>query len=627
MRPVKIYKARKMAAFGSGMRISQETFDDVVRENVEDFEMEKEEALAEAINQFKSQGVDLSNVDLTGGAGREEMQEAMKALKQMATDNVVYDVKNDTSTNKYTGEEVEAALRGVMALCDAKKCELFERNRKMMNPDGLNSLHSLLVVDQHQEILRLALNFLNVLSKESVECRDFFEPGGSKKVTQIIANQLDMLVKGGCDLISMKVLKAALSLAKTAAKSENNKSMLARSSLCEVLGKLVTMANEAPAVNSNTDTPEAASEAASVEWQSVINETCSVIRGLCIHDDLRKEMSCAMDNGKFFLSSNGVVAALMQLSGDFKSNPTTAGNALSAAKTMVTTEDAVKKMASHGAMELPTKVLAFADNNDAESSLVRYCLGLMRNLCADDIRKNTLVDNGTMQQMLGVMSNDIYAADSMLMEHGAACLAAMSLRQPANAAKIAQVGGVDIMVKAMRKHEKAGGMQRQCSLCIRNIAGRCPELRQMLLDAGCEDVLRLAGRLQDAVDEAYGALRDLNCEVNRVKINEDGSIEAAVEQFGEKKASFKAVWDDSTENTRPSNIEERIQDAAQAPFAGGHGASRPGAASTVTYAQSNKKPFEDEDLGHYGQDDDLMETGTSNAKAKPESTCESDCCH
>ena len=100
-----------MAAFGSGMRISQETFDDVVRENVEDFEMEKEEALAEAINQFKSQGVDLSNVDLTGGAGREEMQEAMKALKQMATDNVVYDVKTDTSTNKYTGEEVEAALR------------------------------------------------------------------------------------------------------------------------------------------------------------------------------------------------------------------------------------------------------------------------------------------------------------------------------------------------------------------------------------------------------------------------------------------------------------------------------------------------------------------------------------
>ena len=131
---------------------------------------EKAEALAEAINQFKSQGVDLSVIDLTGGAGREEMQEAMKMLKQMATDNVIYDVKTDISTSKYTSEEVEAALRGVMALCDSKKCELFERNRKMMNPEGLNTLHSLLLVDQHQEILRLALNFLNVLSKDSVEC-------------------------------------------------------------------------------------------------------------------------------------------------------------------------------------------------------------------------------------------------------------------------------------------------------------------------------------------------------------------------------------------------------------------------------------------------------------------------
>ena len=170
-----------MSAFDSSKRISQETFDDVVRENIEDFEMEKDEALTEAINQFKSQGVDLSNIDLTGGAGRKEMEDAMKTLKQMATDGVIYDVKTDTSTNKYSDEEVEAALRTVMAFCDSKKCELFMRNRKMMNPEGLNTLHSLLGIHQHQEILRLTLNFLNVLSKDSVECRDFFEPEAPKR--------------------------------------------------------------------------------------------------------------------------------------------------------------------------------------------------------------------------------------------------------------------------------------------------------------------------------------------------------------------------------------------------------------------------------------------------------------
>ena len=36
--------------------ITQETFDAVVRENIEDFEMDDEAALTEAIEQFQSQG-------------------------------------------------------------------------------------------------------------------------------------------------------------------------------------------------------------------------------------------------------------------------------------------------------------------------------------------------------------------------------------------------------------------------------------------------------------------------------------------------------------------------------------------------------------------------------------------
>ncbi len=43
-------------------RITQETFDEVVKENMEEFEMEPEEALQEAIQQFESQGVNLANI-------------------------------------------------------------------------------------------------------------------------------------------------------------------------------------------------------------------------------------------------------------------------------------------------------------------------------------------------------------------------------------------------------------------------------------------------------------------------------------------------------------------------------------------------------------------------------------
>lgn len=40
----------------SRRRITQETFDDAVKENMEEFEMEPAEALRDAVEQFESQG-------------------------------------------------------------------------------------------------------------------------------------------------------------------------------------------------------------------------------------------------------------------------------------------------------------------------------------------------------------------------------------------------------------------------------------------------------------------------------------------------------------------------------------------------------------------------------------------
>jgi hypothetical protein len=56
-------------------------------------------------------------------------------------------------------------------------------------------------------------------------------------------------------------------------------------------------------------------------------------------------------------------------------------------------------------------------------------------------------------------------------------------------------------------------MKQTLLVTNRNIAARCPEHRLALLDEGCEELLRTAGKHQGAVDEAYAALRDLQCEV------------------------------------------------------------------------------------------------------------------
>jgi hypothetical protein len=52
----------KAKAAPAKKKITQETFDDVVRENVDEFDMSREDAIADAITQFETQGVDLSEI-------------------------------------------------------------------------------------------------------------------------------------------------------------------------------------------------------------------------------------------------------------------------------------------------------------------------------------------------------------------------------------------------------------------------------------------------------------------------------------------------------------------------------------------------------------------------------------
>ena len=100
-----------MAALsGAGKRISQKTFDETVRENIEEFEMEKEEALAEAIEQFKTQGVDLTNIDTSG---------VDRSAQQKATTKAIEDLKVAVTSAEGELDEVACreALKKLMECC------------------------------------------------------------------------------------------------------------------------------------------------------------------------------------------------------------------------------------------------------------------------------------------------------------------------------------------------------------------------------------------------------------------------------------------------------------------------------------------------------------------------------
>merc|ERR1711924_327792 len=156
-------------------------------------------------------------------------------------------------------------------------------------------------------------------------------------------------------------------------------------------------------------------------------------------------------------------------------------------------------------------------------------------------RKDAMCGDGTLELMLAAKKR--HNDDAALQEHTCATIANMALRRPGNAVKIVGLGGANLVIAAMRTHtETHAVLQRQGCLAIRNLVARSPELREPILDAGAEAVLRAAAKLsQTNVDMAYAGLRDLGLDVQVVKFtpptaagaDADVAMEAGVELFGE----------------------------------------------------------------------------------------------
>jgi hypothetical protein len=136
-------------------RISQETFDGVVKENVEEFDMPLKEAIADAVQQFLSQGVNLESIDTTGGVGKAELDAAIEGVKAFAA-------------SKSGGEAaVVAQLELLSALCDDKN-EFSKRNTAAVLSSGCyNSLHTLMDSRCSSALLVANLSLIATVCKTS----------------------------------------------------------------------------------------------------------------------------------------------------------------------------------------------------------------------------------------------------------------------------------------------------------------------------------------------------------------------------------------------------------------------------------------------------------------------------
>ena len=99
------------AAKGPPRRISQETFDEAVQENIDDFDLEPDEAVADAVKEFELQNVDLSEIDKSY-AGPEGRGEHPVVVPTEMFVKAVEDVAKDPGSVEKRGK-VEACTMGL----------------------------------------------------------------------------------------------------------------------------------------------------------------------------------------------------------------------------------------------------------------------------------------------------------------------------------------------------------------------------------------------------------------------------------------------------------------------------------------------------------------------------------
>lgn len=140
-----------MASF---RQISQETFDEVVQENIDEFDMTIEDAVKDAVVQFQKQAVDLSNIDTTGGIGRQEMLDAIERLSQSVSNSQQLDILKSISDIK--------------VLCDKSHPQSARNVMLLKQKDGVNNIiKSLALFDNDQDGFVKVSKVLQELSEKN----------------------------------------------------------------------------------------------------------------------------------------------------------------------------------------------------------------------------------------------------------------------------------------------------------------------------------------------------------------------------------------------------------------------------------------------------------------------------
>ncbi|KAL3814198.1 hypothetical protein ACJIZ3_015466 [Penstemon smallii] len=435
--------------------ISQQAFDEMVQENIEDLGMDPTEALDDAIQTLTLQGVDLSGIVTSVPGESNPVIECLGKLKEETASQRSTELLEELSVlcgDKGLGNAAIATRNGgvelVISLCSKLS---YERDHRGL-VSGLNALALLIHDLQSSEIFR--------------------ENSGPKIIVGILINERqDVNILDSC----FQIVAAAAS----------GNEVLKESFMDLRIDELITQTLKEQSGGS-------------------IPSIYDAIRIILTSDDNRVLASNVFGYARKF-AKLGIAEILVDSLGGL-SSPSLISASI-ALRAVAVNDEICRAIANNGGIDV---VLRCIDDSGLQGNyaVARACLSLLSKLAGSDANKNAIVEKGGMDRLISLTAR--CSDDPLVLQEVMSVVCILCLRSPENAARAIESGAGDFAIQAMQKFPQSDQLQKNSCFMIRNLVARNVENRKILLSNGIEELIRRAkGSHKSCKAAATDALRDL----------------------------------------------------------------------------------------------------------------------
>ncbi|XP_010530876.1 PREDICTED: armadillo repeat-containing protein 6 [Tarenaya hassleriana] len=451
--------------------ISQEAFDDLVRENMEDLGMEPSEALEDAIQTFKLQGVDLSGIITCvpgeSTVGDNPVMSCLDRLKQLVS------VSGDRLRDEDL-DEISGLLEKLTELCSGPESGNVAIATKNGAVELVCSVSSKIRTGAGSvPVLVPCLKAMAVLIRDIQSTEAFRNSSGPRIV-------IDLLSDSNTDSDALDAGFAVVAAAATG--NEVVKESFMELKIDELILQVLNK-----------------------QSKSTIRGMYDAIRVLLTPDDNRVVASQVYGYARTF-AKLGIARALTEAlqAGVGSDSLVSASIAL---KAIAVNDEICKSIAESGGVDTLLKCIDDS-HEQGNKTAARTCCSLLSKLAGSDANKNAIVEKQGLDRLIKLAQQ--FSDDPLVIQEVMAIVAVLCLRSPGNAARAVEAGAGDLAIQAMKKFPSAAQMQRSSCNMIRNLAVRNAENRTLLLGNGVEKLIRTAKANHEICrDSATDALRDL----------------------------------------------------------------------------------------------------------------------